>query len=93
MEIGAVMEGFPPLWISHFLRKASAESAVLTSGVMPPVTATPPRRNIVCALCGVSSQSVSHPIRMAQYSLDESGRGHESKVLGFAGRPGLRIAD
>ena len=43
-RFATLLSELPPWWSSKFMWKASARWAVFTSAVMPPLTATSPRR-------------------------------------------------
>ena len=43
-RLATLLSELPPWWISKFMWKPSARWAVFTNGVMPPFTATSPRR-------------------------------------------------
>ena len=49
-RLATLLRLLPPWWISHFIWKPSARWQSRTSGVIPPVTATSPRR-ISVAYC------------------------------------------
>ncbi|MND07508.1 hypothetical protein D3C83_295270 [compost metagenome] len=46
-RLAKLLVELPPWWTSNVMWKASARLAILTSGVMPPLIATSPRRKSV----------------------------------------------